>query len=471
MTKIAALGVDYGISKVHTNLISLEDGTLFAENEKPYQWDVLEDDRGEIDPDKIWNCAEASLKELLAKADLTGLEVRTLSFSSFGDVFVAVDEAGVPVYPMLQFSDRRAESVFDELSDAIADVDYRYLTGGPLDAGYVFPKIYWMRRNVPEVYERAAQFVNIQQYTLMKLGLEPVTDYSMAARKMLLDVHTLSWSEPLLNVLGKPASAFGRVVPSATVVGRVSRFGSVELPGELDVVIGAHDAQCGFLGLGISPDNTSGTFANNAGTYNLVGTLSSRSVQFDSTAITPGAGPVAGSFHYQAGGMIGPTLDWMCANVCKESIGSLFARARFDGTGKVRMLRDPMSGNGAFEGLGVSTTTDDLFRGLIESLTLPMRDWAAEMGKVAAGGSFSALRIGAGGAKSSAWIQLKADILGIPVEKVANLQTSSVGVAILSSVACGVHASIEDAIESMVKVEQVFEPNPAVSARYQDRQF
>ena len=469
MTKIAAIGVDYGISKVHTNLISLEDGTLFAENEKPYQWDVLEDDRGEIDPDKIWHCAEASLAELLAKADLTDLELRTLSFSSFGDVFVAVDEAGVPVYPMLQFSDRRAESVFDELSAAISDVDYRYFTGGPLDAGYVFSKIYWMKRNVPEIYGRAAQFMNIQQYTLSKLGLEPVTDYSMAARKMLFDVHAHVWSQPLVEMLEKPESAFGRAVPSATVVGRVSRFGSVELPCELDVVIGAHDAQCGFLGLGISPDNTSGVLANNAGTYNLVGTLSGRAVQFDTAAITPGAGPVAGTFHYQAGGMIGPTLDWMCNNICKESIGNLFARARFDGTSRVRMLRDPMSGNGAFEGLGVSTTTEDLFCGLIESLTLPMRDWAAQMGKVAEGGSFSALRIGAGGAKSPSWIQLKADILGIPVEKVANLQTSSVGVAILSSVACGVHASIEDAIDAMVRVEQVYEPNAVVSARYQNK--
>lgn len=97
MTRIAAIGIDYGISKVHTNIISLEDGTLFAENELPYQWDILEDDRGEIDPDKIWRCAEDSLEALLARADLTGLELRTLSFSSFGDVFVAVDEAGTPV--------------------------------------------------------------------------------------------------------------------------------------------------------------------------------------------------------------------------------------------------------------------------------------------------------------------------------------------------------------------------------------
>lgn len=468
MTRIAAIGIDYGISKVHTNIISLEDGTLFAENELPYQWDILEDDRGEIDPDKIWRCAEDSLEALLARADLTGLELRTLSFSSFGDVFVAVDEAGTPVYPMLQFSDRRAESVFEELSTRISGIDYAQLTGGPLDAGYVFPKIYWLKEREPEVYARAAQFFNIQQYTLCRMGLEPVTDYSMAARKMLFDVHSQEWSAPLLDVLDKQASAFGRVVPSATVVGRVSRFGRVALPCELDVVIGAHDAQCGFLGLGVSPDNTSDTFANNAGTYNLLGTLSSRFVKYPTAAITPGSGPCAGSYHYQAGGMIGPTMDWMIGNVCKEPIASLFARARFDGTCKVRMTADPMSGRGAFSGLSVSTTTDDLFCGLIESLTVPMRDLAREMGCVAESGSFKKMRIGAGGAKSPSWIQLKADVLGIPVEKVANLQTSSVGVAILSAVATGVYATYDEAIKSMVRVDRVFEPNAEVSARYQD---
>lgn len=98
-----------------------------------------------------------------------------------------------------------------------------------------------------------------------------------------------------------------------------------------------------------------------------------------------------------------------------------------------------------------------------------MRNLAHEMGVVAEGGSFKKLRIGAGGAKSDSWVQLKADILGIPVEKVANLQTSSVGVAILSAVACGVHVDFASAIDAMVKVEKVFEPNAAVAAQHLDR--
>ena len=121
MKRPAAIGIDFGISRVHANLISLEDGELFAESERTYLWDVLESGRGEIDPDKIWRCAQESLAGLLARAQIDSLDILTLSFSCFGDVFVAVDETGDPVYPMLQCSDRRAEEVFDDLRAELSE--------------------------------------------------------------------------------------------------------------------------------------------------------------------------------------------------------------------------------------------------------------------------------------------------------------------------------------------------------------
>ena len=81
------------------------------------------------------------------------------------------------------------------------------------------------------------------------------------------------------------------------------------------------------------------------------------------------------------------------------------------------------------------------------------------------------MRIGAGGAKSENWIQLKADLLGIPVERVKNLQTSSVGVACICAVAKGIYGSYKEAVEHMVQVEHTFEPNPQMTERYQERYF
>lgn len=470
MKKLAALGIDFGISKVHTNIISLEEGTLFAEYETIYSWDVLENDIGEIHPDKIWECAQNSVEQLLAKADLADIELSMLSFSCFGDCFVAVDGQGSPVYPMLLFSDMRAREVMDKLRGELSEKEYIELTGGPTDPGYVFSKIYWMKEKASEAYGQAKSFYNIQQYILKKLGLEPVTDYSMAARKMMFDVKGLHWSDELCKLLEKNSECFGKAMPSSTIIGRIKSFGRIELPTEVEVVLGAHDAMCGFLGLGVRPD-VNGVLANNAGTYNLIGTLTNHAFKFNSSDVTPGCGPIAGSFHYQAGGMIGPTLDWCVNRFGNHSVGKMFEQAVFDGSCKVHMDQDPMSGHGIFSGLSVTDGPVELFTGLVESITLPMKGWMERLQGTTDKGNFQKMRIGAGGAKSENWIQLKADLLEIPVEKVKNLQTSSVGVACICAVAKGIYGSYKEAVECMVQVERTFEPNPQMAERYRERYF
>ena len=101
MKKLATLEVDIGISTIHAVIVALDDGTLLAEQEAEYTWDVLENNRGEIDPNKIWESSQDAVAGVLYKIDLSRVHLKTLAFSCFGDCFVAVDNDGNPVYPML----------------------------------------------------------------------------------------------------------------------------------------------------------------------------------------------------------------------------------------------------------------------------------------------------------------------------------------------------------------------------------
>lgn len=470
MKKLATLEVDIGISTIHAVIVALDDGTLLAEQEAEYTWDVLENNRGEIDPNKIWESSQDAVAGVLYKIDLSRVHLKTLAFSCFGDCFVAVDNDGNPVYPMLEFSDLRADGLEKEINHLIKGKPYNQITGGPLAPNYVVTKIYWMKKNIPAIYEKTKYFYNIQQFILKKLGLPPFTDYSMAARKMLFDVNEHQWSVELCNILEKDPTCFGEIAPPATIVGKISKFGRVTLPYELQVVLGAHDAQCGFMGLGVKENSEDGVIiANNAGTYNLFGTLSSRSLVFDSTLITPGCGPSLKSFHYQAGEMIGPTINWFVNKVAKSNLTELFQSAHFDGTCHVRMLKDPITGSGIFGGVSVLDDVSDLFTGFIESLTFHMKEWLQAMNKAFLGQEkFQCVRIGAGGAKSLPWIQLKADVMGIPFERVENLQTSSVGLAMISAVATGEYPDYDTASDNMVRVNCVIDPDQERNARYQE---
>ncbi|WP_320123008.1 FGGY-family carbohydrate kinase [uncultured Sphaerochaeta sp.] len=472
MKQKAALEVDIGISTVHAVVVSLVDGTLIAQKEVGYEWDVMENDRGEINPNKIWEISQKAVEAVLETLDYAKVRIEVLAFSCFGDCFVGVDENGEPVYPMLAFSDLRAIDIVDELNSLIKGKPYAQITGGPLIADYVFPKMYWMKKHLPQIYGRIDSFYNIQQFMLRKLGLSPLTDYSMAARKMMFDVKSHSWASELCEILEKDPDCFGKAAEATTIVGKINRYGRVALPYEIQVVLGAHDAQCGYMGLGVKENNTSDIIANNAGTYNLFGTLSAKSIVFDSAMITPGCGPTINSFHYQAGAMIGPTLNWFTSNVAKSNLANLFEKAVFDATCNIRMVNDPLTGNGMFEGISLRDDTTSFFTGLIESITFPMRDWLDAMREASQGvDGFKCVRIGAGGAKSPAWIQLKADILGIPFERVENLQTSSVGLAMICAVATGVYPDYDAASENMIRVNRVFEPDLRLNQNYLERYF
>ena len=73
-----------------------------------------------------------------------------------------------------------------------------------------------------------------------------------------------------------------------------------------------------------------------------------------------------------------------------------------------------------------------------------------------------------GGARSAAWLQMKADILGIPVTRMAIEEAGTVGSVMFTGVASGLYASLEDAANALVKPLHTYEPRPAQHAAYQE---
>ena len=149
-------------------------------------------------------------------------------------------------------------------------------------------------------------------------------------------------------------------------------------------------------------------------------------------------------------------------------MNELSARVTYDATCTIRMTRDPRAGNGCFEGLSVNHTVVDLFTAIMEAITFHTKEML-DIYVQLMGDGFRVLRIGAGGAKADNLNQFKADLLNMTVERVANRQASSVGVAVNAAVGIGAYASHEDAMANMVRVEKSYTPNPEISARYQEK--
>lgn len=469
MKKAAILGVDFGLSKINSTLTDLDNGNLILDSESRYIWEVQANNWLETDPRQIWEVSQKVVGDVISRYDPDSVEIRALVLSCFGECIVPVDEDGNHLYPIIGSNDIRARKESEEIEKNIPD--YSEITGGKVAPSSASSKILWIRNHKPEIFEKTRYFFSLQQYILKKLGVSPINDYTLASRKMLLDIRQYRWSPEVLNYLGIREEQLGEISPSASIAGEIKSYGKVCFKHALPIIIGAHDAGSSALGLGISPFNDGNLIGNNSGTWNLMNLYSNHfsNVTVKAPRLTPGAGPAKGSYYFQTAGAVGPLFDWFVRTFCPEQgLNKVSANAVYDGTCKVRLLKDPMEGNGIISGLSLENDISQIFAGIIESVTFPMKDMLKQFENLT-GRKFDAMRISAGGARADNWVQLKANVMNIRMERVENLQASALGAAINAAIGIGYYSDYDQAISRMVRVDKVFEPDPQLSRIYEEK--
>jgi xylulokinase len=124
-------------------------------------------------------------------------------------------------------------------------------------------------------------------------------------------------------------------------------------------------------------------------------------------------------------------------------------------------------GQGAtFEGLTLATKGLDVIRGLLEAIACEFSLTIERLGRH--GIQSSLVRATGGGAKLDWWLQLHADVCGIPFEVVAQDEPGAFGAAILAGVGAGVYPSVSSAVGRLVAVSKRFEPDTARGSMYAD---
>ena len=186
--------------------------------------------------------------------------------------------------------------------------------------------------------------------------------------------------------------------------------------------------------------------------------------------------PVDG-LHVQAGPTQsgGDTLRWL-AELLGHAPGQALAAAAAAARGPEPALFLPhlqgeraplwdMDARGTFLGLTSDTGMPELALSALEGVACSAR-LVLQATERAAGRRFASLHLGGGGARSDFWSQLRADVLGIPLQRVACLDTGVVGAAVMAGVGAGLFGSLAEGAERLVRVERVFMPDPAQAVRY-----
>jgi xylulokinase len=481
---VEIIGLDVGTTGCKASLFD-EQGLLLGSTGREYSVDFPHPAWAEQDGEAVWIMIQETLRDLVSKTGHSG--AAAIGLSVHGEAVTAMDARGNMLRPFILGMDTRTSQQNRQLSQHLGAEALFDWTGMPVHTVNTLPKLLWIRENEPEIWAKAAHFLLIEDFLIYKMTGQFAISRCLASRTQLFDLHRDAWSEPILEYLRLDPARLSPIVPSGTAIAPMQSALSQSLGFSTPpiLVTGGHDQACGALGVGLVRP---GLAMVSTGTAEVV-EVALPSPQLNHSLYT---GNISVYAHVVSGLYLAMTLNhsgglllrWFRDAFCEAEQ----ARARQTGedvynlilsdavTGPTGLLVLPhFSGSGtpwfdtasrgAILGLTFSTTRADLARAILEGLTCELR---INLDLLRDGGvQIDTLRAIGGGAKSDLWLQMKADITGIPVSAPLQTEASTLGAAILAGVGVGIYPSAAQAVEAMLRFRREFQPEPQRQAAYQ----
>lgn len=472
---MSLIGIDLGTSAVKTAAYRL-DGALLASARRAVPAHRSEAGHFEVDVRHSLEAFRATLGEVAAHPDVRADPPVAISFSSSGREVFPVAADGTPIGLCLMTADARGDDVAAETAARRSPEEWFRLTGHLPRRMDPVNRALWWRKADPAVAARARWFMNWHEYYALVLSGRPVVDWSDAGAWATYDVATGGWSAERIAETGIDPRWLPEVQPNATPIGRIKPevARDLGLPVETLIVTGAWDAFAASVGAGaVDP----GVVALACGTWHSFTLPVERGwpeeLVREGMNICPHPGPTGFAIlGTNPNGM--SAVDW-ARDVLHLSISDLNDGLTHAGPGPGPVFSDaaltPLphvsrasDHGGSFVGVTPTTTGIDLVRALLEGIAC---EFALTIDRLRRRGIETELvRATGGGSKIDWWLQLHADVCGVPFEVVAQDEPGAFGAAILAGVGAGAYPSVSAAVERLTTVSRRFEPVMVRGAMY-----
>jgi glycerol kinase len=420
----------------------------------------------EHDADEIWAAVRESARQALAAAGAEPPDVVAIGITNQRETLVVWDPRTLkPLTRAIVWQDRRTAADCVRLREAGHEERVREVTGLVIDPYFTATKLAWVMRNVPAAKDAAVGTVDSWLVARLSAGKDLATDASNASRTLLFDIGRGVWSEDMADLFGVSLANLPEVRDSSGDISRSEpeSFGGIDAP-----ITGiAGDQQAALFGQACTAvgmaKNTYGT-----GSFVLVQTGADR-VPSKSGMLTTVAWRRAGRLSYALEGAIfitGAALQWLrdglgiiasaaeagplAASV--SDAGGVFMVPAFVGLGAPYW--DPFA-RGTIVGLTRGSGRAQLVRAAVEAMAYQTNDIVKAM-EGDTGRSFSELRVDGGASVMDALCQFQADLLGIPVRRPRQTETTALGAAFLAGLGAGVWSDGD--LNGLWKLDREFEP-------------
>ena len=196
---MSMLGLDIGTTGVKA-VAFREDGTALTSAYREYDLKSPQPGHLELDAGEVL----AGIREVTRKvgADTARDPIRSMAATTLGEAAVPVDADAKPVGPAIVGFDSRGEDEMKVFAEKIGNQDVFDITGHGINSYHTLFKILWRRRHDPRVFDATAKFLCFGDFTTASMGIEPRMDYSIASRTLAFDIHSLDWSDRILDAAG-----------------------------------------------------------------------------------------------------------------------------------------------------------------------------------------------------------------------------------------------------------------------------
>lgn len=482
------IGVDLGTSGTKAAVYTVDD-SLVAESSREVPLYYPRPGVVEQENDDFYTTAAQTVQACIQQSGIDPRQVAAIAFDSQMAGVGSVDEQYRPATRFDSWLDMRCQPYIEQVNREAGDLVTR-LTGCPPTCDHG-PKMLWWKYEAPAEYRRVAKFIMPAGYVAGRMaGLsadQAFIDYTFIHFSGFSDARAGAWSAELCQRLGMDMDRLPRIVEPWQVIGEVRDQAARDFglaPGT-PIAAGAGDTAANALGAGIV---TAGMLFDVAGTASVLAGCTDRFVADEKhralltmRSVVPGLwNPLA----YIGGG--GLALRWFRdqfyrtggqgqpngENAPDDVYDAMTAAASRVVPGADGLIFSPHLGGricpsapamrGAWIGFSWGHTQAHFFRAILESVACEYAFYLKILKENLPGLALLETRAVGGGARSSAWNQIKADVLGVPYRRLRRAEFGTWGSALIAGKAAGLFPNLaETAALHAQPAGEALLPNPA----------
>ena len=462
------VGVDVGTTNVKALAMPSDLGQILAHASAPLTTLHSEPGYAEQDPAEIWSAFVQVIAEVSREVAQGGHVITHVAFCTAMHSLLPMDDDGTPLGNAILWSDNRAEVQADALRTtqaALGKAIYKE-TGTPLHPMIPLCKLAWLREHDPRMLHRTARFGSIKEFLWQKLTGEFEIDFSIATATGLFHEKKRQWSKRAMTYAGVRPEQLSTPVPTTHQRTYQPRpeTATTGLPAGVSLLIGASDGCLANLGAGAIKRGTATLTIGTSGAIRQTVRKPLRDTQGRLFCY------YLDENYYAVGGPTnngGNVLEWLSEKLTQQNTEAVLTEAATIPPGSDGLLflpylqgeRAPLwdaSVRGAYLQVDWQHTRAHFVRAALEGVLFNLLSINELLTKHT--GSARVIHANGGFAQSDLWVQMLADMAGVPVRLNTSNESGSMGAILLTMKAVGVVKTLDEAAER-IQFGKTFEPD------------